>query len=78
MIRLAGSGLEENRNTPYPIRAGFAQPSGISIFSTSEGEIAVIADSESSSIRQFSCIDGAVKKIAGGGTDPLVIYLVIS
>ena len=63
---IAGSGAEENRNTSYPLKAGFAQPSGIAYdFS---GNILYIADSESSSIRKL-CIKegGAVSKVVGGG-----------
>ena len=30
-VCLAGSGAEENRNSSYPLKAGFAQPSGISL-----------------------------------------------
>ena len=29
-LAIAGSGNEENRNTSYPLKAGFAQPSGLS------------------------------------------------
>jgi hypothetical protein len=30
-LRLAGSGVEENRNNSYPEKAGFAQPSGVTL-----------------------------------------------
>lgn len=72
VVRLAGSGQEENRNTSYPLKAGFAQPSGICVQKTSEGESIVIADSESSSIREIVCSTGAVRRVLGGGIDPKV------
>ena len=62
---IAGSGAEENRNTSYPLKAGFAQPSGISY--DKELDILYIADSESSSIRKLSIKDGSVTKLIGGG-----------
>ncbi|RXG72217.1 NHL repeat-containing protein 2 [Armadillidium vulgare] len=74
VIALAGSGLEENRNTSYPLRAGFAQPSGIDIWNSPGGQILFIADSESSSIRQFSLIDGSVKRVAGGSVNPTDLF----
>lgn len=72
VLRLAGSGAEENRNTTYPSRAGFAQPSGICV-GVHQGERALyIADAESSSVRMFSLTNGAVKAVVGGARDPLV------
>lgn len=62
---IAGSGAEENRNTSYPLKAGFAQPSGIAY--DRECDILYIADSESSSIRKMSIKDGSVNKLIGGG-----------
>ena len=62
---IAGSGAEENRNTSYPLKAGFAQPSGITY--DIEHHILYIADSESSSIRKLSIKDGSVSKLIGGG-----------
>ena len=62
---IAGSGAEENRNTSYPLKAGFAQPSGLAY--DSESDILYIADSESSSVRKLSIKDGAVGKVVGGG-----------
>ena len=62
---IAGSGAEENRNTSYPLKAGFAQPSGISY--DMEGDILYIADSESSSVRKLNIKDGSVNKVIGGG-----------
>ena len=62
---IAGSGAEENRNTSYPLKAGFAQPSGITY--DMEHHILYIADSESSSIRKLSIKDGSVSKLIGGG-----------
>ena len=62
---IAGSGAEENRNTSYPLKAGFAQPSGLAY--DTENDILYIADSESSSIRKLSIKDGVVGKVVGGG-----------
>ena len=68
----AGNGKEENRNNSYPLKAGFAQPSGLAY---SEGErLLFVADSESSSIRSISVKDGAVKNIVGGSIDPLDLF----
>ena len=50
MVRVAGSGNEENRNNSYPAKAGFAQPSGVAATS----EWIYLADSESSTIRRIS------------------------
>lgn len=78
VLRLAGSGAEENRNTTYPSRAGFAQPSGICV-GVHQGDRAVyIADAESSSVRMFSLTNGAVKAVVGGARDPLVSISTIS
>lgn len=71
-MRLAGSGAEENRNTSYPTRAGFAQPSGLTCCSFPDKTEIFIADSESSSIRKFDLRDGSVKAVVGGARDPLV------
>jgi len=67
-VRIAGSGAEENRNNCYPAKAAFAQPSGL----CRGGDIIFVADSESSSIRQMSLKDGAVKSLVGGDRDPSV------
>lgn len=73
-MRLAGSGAEENRNTTYPSRAGFAQPSGICV-GVHQGDRALyIADAESSSVRMFSLTNGAVKAVVGGARDPLDLF----
>lgn len=72
MVRLAGSGSEENRNTSYPTRAGFAQPSGLAHGTHSGASVLFIADAESSSIRKMNLTDGAVKAVVGGARDPLV------
>ena len=77
-IRIAGSGAEENRNNSYPTKAAFAQPSGIccALISPAANKdrerYLYIADSESSSIRQMSLKDGAVKAVVGGDRDPMV------
>ncbi|KAG5887873.1 hypothetical protein JTB14_011408 [Gonioctena quinquepunctata] len=67
-INIAGSGMEENRNNSYPHVAAFAQPSGLALCpSTKE---VYIADSESSSIRRLSLIDGKVTPVVGGDRQP--------
>lgn len=76
-IRLAGSGAEENRNNSYPIRAAFAQPSGVCYAATSDPTL-LVADSESSSIRQIAFKDGAVKGFVGGDRDPSVSNLILN
>ncbi|XP_050314599.1 NHL repeat-containing protein 2 isoform X2 [Anthonomus grandis grandis] len=67
-INIAGSGKEENKNNSYPHAAAFAQPSGITLCEKSK-EI-YIADSESSSIRRLSLIDGKVSAVVGGDRNP--------
>lgn len=69
-VRIAGSGAEENRNNCYPAKAAFAQPSGL----CRGGDIIFVADSESSSIRQMSLKDGAVKSLVGGDRDPSNLF----
>lgn len=69
-ICIAGSGKEENRNNLYPMSAGFAQPSGLAL-SAKNKEI-FIADSESSSVRRLSLIDGKVTPVVGGDRNPNV------
>ncbi len=77
-VRVAGSGAEENRNNSYPMRAAFAQPSGLCSAlivgppSQPDQRIVFIADSESSSIRQMLLKDGQIKALVGGHRDPLV------
>lgn len=68
VIAIAGTGAEENRNNSYPHNAAFAQPSGLAI---GAGEI-FIADSESSSVRKMSLVDGKVLGMAGGDRNPRV------
>ncbi|XP_038677972.1 NHL repeat-containing protein 2 [Scyliorhinus canicula] len=72
-IRFAGSGNEENRNNSYPHKAGFAQPSGLSV-APLEWNCLFVADSESSTIRSVSLKDGAVKNLVGGERDPLNLF----
>uniref|UniRef100_A0A8B9R8E0 Thioredoxin-like fold domain-containing protein n=1 Tax=Anas platyrhynchos TaxID=8839 RepID=A0A8B9R8E0_ANAPL len=62
-LRFAGSGNEENRNNTYPHKAGFAQPSGLSL-----------ASEEPSTVRTISLKDGAVKHLVGGERDPLNLF----
>ncbi|OQR71187.1 NHL repeat-containing protein 2-like [Tropilaelaps mercedesae] len=71
-ICVAGSGREENRNTTYPLKAGFAQPSSLTL--TSDCEQLIVADSESSAIRSLDLNSGAVKNICGGALDPLNLF----
>jgi thiol-disulfide isomerase/thioredoxin len=59
---LSGSGAERNYNHADPLRAAWAQPSGLSI---GLGQL-FVADSESSSIRAIDLESGATRTIAGG------------
>uniref|UniRef100_A0A131YUY3 Tlpa like family n=1 Tax=Rhipicephalus appendiculatus TaxID=34631 RepID=A0A131YUY3_RHIAP len=68
---IAGSGAEGNRNNSYPLRATFAQPSGLCFQPPSSLHI---ADSESSSIRSLSLKDGTVRNVVGGGLDPTDLF----
>uniref|UniRef100_A0A8D0GJT7 NHL repeat-containing protein 2 n=1 Tax=Sphenodon punctatus TaxID=8508 RepID=A0A8D0GJT7_SPHPU len=73
-LRFAGSGNEENRNNAYPHKAGFAQPSGLSLASKEPWNCLFVADSESSTVRSISLKDGAVKHLVGGERDPLNLF----
>ncbi|NXJ76170.1 NHLC2 protein, partial [Trogon melanurus] len=73
-LRFAGSGNEENRNNAYPHKAGFAQPSGLSLASEDPWNCLFVADSESSTVRTISLKDGAVKHLVGGERDPLNLF----
>ncbi|KAM9197087.1 NHL repeat-containing protein 2 [Dugong dugon] len=73
-IRFAGSGNEENRNNAYPHKAGFAQPSGLSLASEEPWSCLFVADSESSTVRTISLKDGAVKHLVGGERDPMNLF----
>ncbi|XP_062463893.1 NHL repeat-containing protein 2 [Pezoporus occidentalis] len=73
-LRFAGSGNEENRNNAYPHKAGFAQPSGLSLASEEPWNCLFVADSESSTVRTISLKDGAVKHLVGGERDPLNLF----
>lgn len=70
-VSLIGNGLEENRNNSYPQNAAFAQPSGLAMSS----DYLYIADSESSSIRKASMVDGKVMPLVGGDRNPLVYMI---
>lgn len=70
MVRIVGSGAEENRNNSYPAKAGFAQPSGV----CSDIYWFYVADSESSTLRKVSRSDGAVKGLCGGEVDPTNLF----
>ncbi|XP_037958619.1 NHL repeat-containing protein 2 [Teleopsis dalmanni] len=67
---LVGNGAEENRNNSYPQNAAFAQPSGLAV----GDNFLFVADSESSSIRKVSLIDGKVMPVVGGDRDPLNLF----
>lgn len=69
---IAGSGREENRNNQYAHAAAFAQPSGLAL-NVKEKEI-FIADSESSSVRKLSLVDGRVTGVVGGDRNPSVSF----
>ncbi|XP_038614544.1 NHL repeat-containing protein 2 [Tachyglossus aculeatus] len=73
-LRFAGSGNEENRNNAYPHKAGFAQPSGLSLASGEPWNCLFVADSESSTVRTISLKDGAVKHLVGGERDPMNLF----
>lgn len=69
-INIAGSGREENRNNNYPHSAAFAQPSGLAL--CLKNKEVYIADSESSSVRRLSLVDGKVTPVVGGDRNPYV------
>lgn len=69
-VSFAGNQQEEKRNSRYPQKAGFAQPSGIAI----GDEKLFIADSESSSIRGIDVRTGSVDTIVGGSIDPTDLF----
>ncbi|XP_078499986.1 NHL repeat-containing protein 2 [Lissotriton helveticus] len=73
-VRFAGSGNEENRNNSYPQKAGFAQPSGLSLSSEEPWNCLFVADSESSTVRTVSTKDGSVKHLVGGERDPMNLF----
>ena len=68
MTLKAGNGKEENRNNSYPLKAAFAQPSGLCL----NGNDLYIADSESSTIRIFN--ENGVKNICGGSKNPMDLF----
>ncbi|XP_043911873.1 NHL repeat-containing protein 2 [Protopterus annectens] len=73
-IRFAGCGNEENRNNAYPHKAGFAQPSGITLAEEEPWKCLFVADSESSTVRTLSLKDGAVRHLIGGERDPMNLF----
>ncbi|KAL8187317.1 UNVERIFIED_CONTAM: hypothetical protein K2H54_044473 [Gekko kuhli] len=73
-LRFAGSGNEENRNNAYPHKAGFAQPSGLSLAPEEPWNCLFVADSESSTVRTISMKDGTVKHLVGGERDPMNLF----
>ncbi|KAG8135609.1 putative NHL repeat-containing protein [Naja naja] len=73
-LRFAGSGNEENRNNAYPHKAGFAQPSGLSVAAEDPWSCLFVADSESSTVRTISLKDGTVKLLVGGERDPMNLF----
>ncbi|GIY70286.1 NHL repeat-containing protein 2 [Caerostris extrusa] len=72
-VPFAGNGTEECRNNTYKMKAGFAQPSGVAYSELCPGML-FIADSESSTIRSISLINGSVKTVVGGGLDPKNLF----
>ena len=72
LFKVAGTGMEENRNNVYPLKASFSQPSGIAY--SAKNKCLVIADSESSSIRTINLETGHVKNLAGGSKDPRDLF----
>lgn len=71
-VCIAGSGREENRNNQYPHAAGFAQPSGLAL--CVKNKEVYIADSESSSVRRLSLVDGKVTPVVGGDRNPKYLF----
>jgi hypothetical protein len=69
---MCGSGEEANRNNSFPHKAALAQPSGIDI--NSDGTGLYVADSESSTIRCVSTVNGSVKGVVGGALDPMDLF----
>ncbi|XP_014102667.2 NHL repeat-containing protein 2 [Bactrocera oleae] len=69
-VAIIGNGMEENRNNSYPQNAAFAQPSGLALGKN----FLYIADSESSSIRKVSMVDGKVMPVVGGDRNPLNLF----
>ena len=74
-LRFSGSGAEENRNNSYPHKAGFAQPSGVSLAVDKPFRCLFVADSESSSVRSVDVATGATKALVGADRDPTVSQL---
>lgn len=72
ILPIAGNGEERNRNNDYPKQASFAQPSGLCLLRANK-EI-YIADSESSSIRRMSLVDGKVSATVGGANNPMNLF----
>ncbi|XP_054272823.1 NHL repeat-containing protein 2 [Macrosteles quadrilineatus] len=69
---VVGSGKEENRNNSYPMRAGLAQPSGLTVANCRQS--AYVADSESSTVRAVNIVDGKVTNVVGGSADPQNLF----
>ncbi|XP_076811458.1 NHL repeat-containing protein 2-like isoform X2 [Clavelina lepadiformis] len=71
-LRFAGNGQEENRNNSYPHKAGFAQPSGLTV--DFQSHTLYVADSESSTVRKIKLNNGAVEGLVGGHFDPTNLF----
>ncbi|XP_036363123.1 NHL repeat-containing protein 2-like isoform X1 [Octopus sinensis] len=71
-VCVAGSGCEENRNNSYPLKASFAQPSGITYCPSQH--CVYIADCESSSIRCFDLKSQAVRAVVGAERNPTNLF----
>lgn len=72
VLPVCGNGEERNRNNDYPKQASFAQPSGLCLLRNNK-EI-YVADSESSSIRRMSLVDGKVSATVGGANNPMNLF----
>lgn len=69
----AGDGNEQKRNNRNPLKASFAQPSGICLGSPRLATI-YVADSESSSVRSIDLVKGEVNTVVGGNPNPMDLF----
>lgn len=69
---IIGSGVEENRSSDEPMKAGLAAPRGICNGIMNGEPVLFIADSNSSSIRVVSLLNGSVNNLVGGDAEPTV------
>ncbi|GAB6031565.1 NHL repeat-containing protein 2 [Chamberlinius hualienensis] len=71
---LVGSGVEMNRNNYYPHNASFAQPSGLCFAQLKQNSCLIVADSESSTIRNINLETYAVTGVVGGNPNPTDLF----